>query len=1058
MPGELGRISGPLLAANLLRQGVDLAFETNLLYLDVVNGRIGIKTDTPSRTLTVNGTASTLELIVDTQADIAQLSFVDNIIQNPTGSIVIRPNQATAPEITANEIQTSKLKLSNSAISTLALNDNIELTANGTGRVVFTTAKVKVNGNLHATGDITWDGNIALGNDSSDNVSFGSDINSSIIPNVNDSFTLGDPSKYWRTLYTENLISDTVTTTALAVPSGIDLLLRPGNTIYVSVNGNDANYGDHQSSTFRTIKHALSVATVGDSILIFPGTYQEIFPLTVPAGVNVSGTDIRSVTISPTVGTVTNDAFLLNGESTVSNLTISGMKYTSLTNTGYAFRFANNFKVTTRSPYIQNISVINTSPNAGRGALVDGSVANSTSVQASMLFHAVTFIIPGADGITATNGARVEWLNSFSYYANRGIYLTRGSLGFASQGVVFGAEFRSIGSANVYGTFGAVADGAGTLAYLVGHNFGYIGSGLNNQNDDQLTLQANEVVELNTGRIYYDSMDHKGNFRIGDIFLVDQQTGNVTFNAQSIDFGAGGNITLTGPGSETIIDATRVQTGNIRIYDNNIDSLVGPVNIFAQSGTSTFNTTVNVAGSVEISGNTVVAGNVFLGDDPLDLVSIIPRLTQNINPSVTNTYSLGQKLPTEKIWDVGFLTTINVDGVTELTGNTISTLTTNTDLRLVAAGTGNIQVTSTDVLANNSLTVGNTLTVNADTSLKATTVVGDILLTGNIGQTGNTSIIGLFSNNNIDLTGTSSSITVPSIQIQNNNINATATNANLQLTGLGTAGVVFDNRIQIVDSVISNVWSSATTDSQRSIIFSPNGTGNVVINSTNFLQIPYSNNTTKILSNSGEIRQNLTTGDYEGYLNTGNESFTNVYSSNKLTYITPELTIGANDNILRFVTNGVVRATINSTQLTAGTLQAGNLSFSTNTINNVSLNSDTLLESTGTGSVNLNNIPIKDNTFTNLTNSAISINSTGRGYVKFAGTGAVVLAIGDTGERRATPELGEIRYNTEINYMEVYSGDINQGDDGWIPAVGTSGAAGLSDVLEIMDIYSLILG
>jgi hypothetical protein len=316
----------------------------------------------------------------------------------------------------------------------------------------------------------------------------------------------------------------------------------------------------------------------------------------------------------------------------------------------------------------------------------------------------------------------------------------------------------------------------------------------------------------------------------------------------------------------------------------------------------------------------------------------------------------------------------------------------------------------------------------------------------------------LFSNNNIDLTGTSSSITVPSIQIQNNNINATATNANLQLTGLGTAGVVFDNRIQIVDSVISNVWSSATTDSQRSIIFSPNGTGNVVINSTNFLQIPYSNNTTKILSNSGEIRQNLTTGDYEGYLNTGNESFTNVYSSNKLTYITPELTIGANDNILRFVTNGVVRATINSTQLTAGTLQAGNLSFSTNTINNVSLNSDTLLESTGTGSVNLNNIPIKDNTFTNLTNSAISINSTGRGYVKFAGTGAVVLAIGDTGERRATPELGEIRYNTEINYMEVYSGDINQGDDGWIPAVGTSGAAGLSDVLEIMDIYSLILG
>jgi hypothetical protein len=1052
MPGELGRISGPLLAANLLRQGVDLAFETNLLYLDVVNGRIGIKTDIPSRSLTVNGTASTSSLIVDTQADIGNLSFVDNIIQNPTGSIIIQPDQTTDPEITAPEIQTSKLKLSNSAISTLAPNDNIELTANGAGRVVFTTTKVKVNGNLHATGNITWEGNIALGNDSNDNVAFGSDINSSIIPNVNDSFTLGDPSKYWRKLYTENLASDIVTTTSLTITSGIDLLLRPGNTFYVSVNGSDTNYGDHQSSTFRTVKHALSVATAGDSILIFPGTYQEIFPLTVPVGVNVSGTDIRSVTISPTAGTVTNDAFLLNGESTVGSLTISGMKYNSLTNTGYAFRFANNFKVTTRSPYVQNISVINTSPNAGRGALVDGSVANSTSAQASMLFHAVTFIVPGADGITATNGARVEWLNSFSYYANRGIYLTRGTLGFASQGVVFGAEFRSIGSANVYGTFGAVADGAGTLAYLVGHNFGYIGSGQNNQNDDQLTLQANEVVELNTGRIYYDSMDHKGNFRIGDIFLVDQQTGNITFNAQSIDFGASGNITLTGPGSETIIDATRVQTGNIRISGNNIDSLVGPVNIFAQSGTSTFNTTVNVSGSVEVTGDTLVRGNVFLGDTPFDLVSITPRLTQNINPRVTNTYSLGQKLPTEKIWDVGFLTTINVDGVTQLTNNTISTLTTDTDLRLLAAGTGKIQVTSTDVLANNNLTVGNTLTVNGAASLKATTIVGDTLLTGDIDQTGNTNIIGLFSNNNIELLGSTSSITVPSIQIQNNNISATATNANLQLTGLGTAGVVFDNRIRIVDNIISNVWSSATTDSQRSIIFSPNGTGNVVINSTNFLQIPYSNNTTKILSNSGEIRQNLTTGDYEGYLNTGNESFTNLYSSNKLTYITPELTVGANDNILRFAVNGVVRATINSTRLTTPTLQAGNLSFSSNSISNVSLDSDMLLVPTGTGSVNLSNIPIKDNTITNPTNSALTINSTGLGYVRFAGTGAVVLAIGDTSGRRLTPELGEIRYNTQVNYMEVWDGN------NWIPAVGTSGAAPLSEIIDIMDLWGIVLG
>ena len=57
----VGRISGPLLKANLLRNGVDLAFETDLLYLDVNNSRIGIKTTTPQYELDVNGT--TLSLI-----------------------------------------------------------------------------------------------------------------------------------------------------------------------------------------------------------------------------------------------------------------------------------------------------------------------------------------------------------------------------------------------------------------------------------------------------------------------------------------------------------------------------------------------------------------------------------------------------------------------------------------------------------------------------------------------------------------------------------------------------------------------------------------------------------------------------------------------------------------------------------------------------------------------------------------------------------------------------------------------------------------------------------
>jgi len=54
---DLGRISGPMLKANLERLGVDLVFENqfgdNNLYLDVNSRRLGINTNAMPRELTV---------------------------------------------------------------------------------------------------------------------------------------------------------------------------------------------------------------------------------------------------------------------------------------------------------------------------------------------------------------------------------------------------------------------------------------------------------------------------------------------------------------------------------------------------------------------------------------------------------------------------------------------------------------------------------------------------------------------------------------------------------------------------------------------------------------------------------------------------------------------------------------------------------------------------------------------------------------------------------------------------------------------------------------------
>ena len=78
----IGRISGSVLKSNLTRNGVDLAFETNLLYLDVTNSRVGIGTSEPTTTLQVNGTTTTTGLTANGAINIdgTGTSNMDNVI------------------------------------------------------------------------------------------------------------------------------------------------------------------------------------------------------------------------------------------------------------------------------------------------------------------------------------------------------------------------------------------------------------------------------------------------------------------------------------------------------------------------------------------------------------------------------------------------------------------------------------------------------------------------------------------------------------------------------------------------------------------------------------------------------------------------------------------------------------------------------------------------------------------------------------------------------------------------------------------------------------------
>jgi hypothetical protein len=75
----LGRISGPMLKANLERLGVNLAFDTDLLYLDVNASRIGINNTNPQYALDVNGSYAT-DVIAADSADINGILINSNTI------------------------------------------------------------------------------------------------------------------------------------------------------------------------------------------------------------------------------------------------------------------------------------------------------------------------------------------------------------------------------------------------------------------------------------------------------------------------------------------------------------------------------------------------------------------------------------------------------------------------------------------------------------------------------------------------------------------------------------------------------------------------------------------------------------------------------------------------------------------------------------------------------------------------------------------------------------------------------------------------------------------
>jgi hypothetical protein len=499
---------------------------------------------------------------------------------------------------------------------------------------------LQVGGNIHAVGNITADGNIQLGNQTgTDTLAIGAEVVTDILPKYADRYSLGSISNSWLNVYASNIgVLNTATFNNLVVLNtatvqGVDLLHYNEHTWYVDpTTGNDTYTGLRQLDPFKTLKHALTVAGIGDTIYLSAGTYTEEFPMTIGEGVSIRGSGLREVFVQPTTATNTQTAFYLNGGATISDFTVGNFY-----KPGYAFKFTESTAtISSRSPYIERFSVITRgsvrttsdpygydSNDAGGGGFFDGKFVSKISIEPAILFNEATFITPGANALVLTNGARCELLNGFSYFAERGIWAYAGQEGWGGQGrlrlslnistgtFAAGQNLYYISSTGTVAASGLIDEVDGNYIYIKSNAPGFIeatdrtpkvvnvfgaprissfqrkfgtGSVLFQANGDLLSLVNATDLQFDTGPFTIESF----------VFLNDRNRRQQIFNKGIIPgttFGLyiDGNNKLTGQHGTTLVTGTNsISTGtwhhvtlcrdpsnNVRIFlDGNLEGTV----------------------------------------------------------------------------------------------------------------------------------------------------------------------------------------------------------------------------------------------------------------------------------------------------------------------------------------------------------------------------------------------------------------------------------------------------------------------------------------------------
>ena len=234
---------------------------------------------------------------------------------------------------------------------------------------------------------------------------------------------------------------------------------------YVATTGQDiTTNGTTEGAPFKTIKYACEyiqaslAARAPATVFVKTGVYEEILPISIPAGVALVGDELRSTSIFPKIGYETSNMFYVRNGSGIRNMSLNGLSGTLGAVNAYGTRRPTagayvsldpgsgvadtSVHIVSKSPYIQNVSTFGT---GCVGLKIDGSLHNAG--YKSVVANDFTQILTDGIGYWARFNGVSELVSVFTYYCHVG-YLAEN-----------GGRLRATNGNNSYGDFGSVAEG-----------------------------------------------------------------------------------------------------------------------------------------------------------------------------------------------------------------------------------------------------------------------------------------------------------------------------------------------------------------------------------------------------------------------------------------------------------------------------------------------------------------------------------------------------------------------------------------------------------------------